>query len=81
MLASVISLGAFVALVSALPRSSHKNNVRSTGIALELSQEGATDVKAAISNTGSEAMHLYIDGTILDTSGPVQRLEVFQDGK
>lgn len=70
-------LGAFAVLASAVP---YANNRRSTGIDLKLSQESATDVKASVTNTGAEAVRLFIDGTILDTSGPVQRLDVYQDG-
>ncbi|KAJ4386056.1 hypothetical protein N0V93_008948 [Gnomoniopsis smithogilvyi] len=70
------ALGAFAALASAAP---YMNNRRSTGIELQLSQESPTDIKASVSNTGAEAVRLFIDGTILDTSGPVQRLDVFQD--
>ncbi|KAJ4418545.1 hypothetical protein N0V82_005525 [Gnomoniopsis sp. IMI 355080] len=77
MLAAAI-LGAFAALASAAP---YANNRRSTGIELKLSQESPTDIKASVSNTGAEAVRLFIDGTILDTSGPVQRLDVFLDDK
>lgn len=66
-----------MAVASALPRAANR---RSTGIQLELVQEGATDIKALVSNTGSEAVRLFIEGTILDTTGPVQKLDVVQDG-
>lgn len=74
---AVTILGAFAAVASAAP---YANNRRSTGIELKLSQESPTDVKASVSNTGAEAVRLFIDGTILDTSGPVQRLDVFSNG-
>lgn len=63
-------------LASALP---HQSNRRSEGLSVELSQASETEVKAIVSNTGAETLHLFTSGTILDNA-PVQQLDVTQDG-
>ncbi|KAI3395974.1 hypothetical protein diail_613 [Diaporthe ilicicola] len=64
-------------LASALP---HQSIRRTEGLSVELSQASETEVKAVVSNTGAEALHLFTSGTILDNA-PVQQLDVFQDGE
>lgn len=63
-------------LTSALP---HQSNRRSEGLSVELSQVSETEVKAVVSNTGAETLHLFASGTILDNA-PVQQLDVTQNG-
>lgn len=63
-------------LASALP---HQSNRRSEGLSVELSQASETEVKAVVSNTGAETLHLFTSGTILDNA-PVQQLDVTQNG-
>ncbi|KAG8164001.1 hypothetical protein KVR01_005919 [Diaporthe batatas] len=64
-------------LVSALP---HQRNRRTEGLSVELSQASETEVKATVSNTGAETLHLFTSGTILDNA-PVQQLDVTQNGE
>ncbi|POS77090.1 deuterolysin metalloprotease [Diaporthe helianthi] len=63
-------------LASALP---HQSNRRNEGLSVELSQASETKVKATVSNTGAETLHLFTSGTILDNA-PVQQLDVTQNG-
>lgn len=53
---------------------------RDAGLKVELSQVLATEVNAVMTNTGSESLKLLDYGTLMDTN-PVQKLNVFKDGK
>lgn len=52
---------------------------RATGLAVELSVVGDTEVKAVVTNTGAETVSLLNYGSFLDPN-PVQKVEVYQDG-
>jgi Deuterolysin metalloprotease (M35) family len=53
---------------------------RDAGLKVELSQVQATEVNAVMTNTGNEALKLLDFGTLMDKN-PVQKLNVFKDGK
>jgi Deuterolysin metalloprotease (M35) family len=53
---------------------------RNAGLKVELSQAKATEVNAVLTNTGGEALKLLDYGTLMDKN-PVQKLNVFKDGK
>lgn len=65
-------------LASATPY--YKLNRRAGNLSVELSQAGAVEVKASVTNIGAEAVHLFTDGTILDRA-PVQKLDVTKEGE
>lgn len=54
-------------------------NRRATGISVDLSTVGDTEVKAVLTNTGAESVSLLKFGTFMDPS-PVQKVEVYKDG-
>jgi Deuterolysin metalloprotease (M35) family len=53
---------------------------RDSRLKVELSQAHATEVNAVMTNTGSEPLKLLDYGTLMDKN-PVQKLNVFRDGK
>jgi len=53
---------------------------RDVGLKVELSQVQKTEVNAVMTNTGIEALKLLDYGTLMDKN-PVQKLNVFKDGK
>jgi hypothetical protein len=52
---------------------------RDAGIKVELSQNGATEVNAVLTNSGGETLKLVNYGTLMDKN-PVQKLNVFKQG-
>lgn len=53
---------------------------RDAGIKVELSQKGATEVNAVLTNSGGETLKLVNYGTLMDKN-PVQKLNVFKQGR
>jgi deuterolysin len=53
---------------------------RDAGLKVELSQVQKSEVNAVMTNTGNEALKLLDYGTLMDKN-PVQKLNVFKDGK
>ncbi|KAF2501963.1 neutral protease 2-like protein [Lophium mytilinum] len=69
-----LSMAAFVALASATAIDVNK---RASPLSVELSAVGNTEVKVAVTNTGSTELNLLSKGTFLDEVQPVQKLKVF----
>lgn len=53
---------------------------RDAGIKVELSHKDTTQVHAVLTNSGSETLKLLNYGTLMDKN-PIQKLNVFRDGK
>ncbi|KAH7356206.1 neutral protease 2-like protein [Pyrenochaeta sp. MPI-SDFR-AT-0127] len=73
----VLSVAALASLASAFSDALSK---RDSPLSVALSVTGNTDVKAVITNTGSESLKLFKTGTFLDDSH-VEKVEVFQAGE
>lgn len=72
-----LSVAALASLASAFSEALSK---RESPLSVSLSVAGNTDVKAVITNTGSESLKLFKTGTFLDDSH-VEKVEVFQSGE
>ncbi|OAL43641.1 neutral protease 2-like protein [Pyrenochaeta sp. DS3sAY3a] len=73
----VLSVAALASLANALATGLNK---RDSPLTVSLEVTGNTDVKAAITNTGSDSLKLFKTGTFLDDSH-VEKVEVFQAGE
>lgn len=73
----VLSVAALASLANALATGLNK---RDSPLTVSLEVTGNTDVKAVITNTGSDSLKLFKTGTFLDDSH-VEKVEVFQAGE
>jgi deuterolysin len=79
---ALVSFAAIAALVTPSLAAAILPNLirRDAGLKVELSQVQKTEVNAVMTNTGNEALKLLDYGTLMDKN-PVQKLNVFKDGK
>jgi Deuterolysin metalloprotease (M35) family len=79
---ALFSFAAITALVTPSLAAAILPNLirRDAGLKVELSQVQKTEVNAVMTNTGNEALKLLDYGTLMDKN-PVQKLNVFKDGK